>query len=112
MNRFGQTMPTTFASTSASQTAKVNANKAAALANPPFWYSLEYGMAHIVMIDTETDFKDAPDRKLVYLVFPTRAILTVVQNQVAQRVSTEAPSALRTSNLISLLLTWLQSTVP
>jgi hypothetical protein len=69
-------------------------------------------MAHIVMIDTETDFKDAPDRKLVYLVFPTRAILTVVQNQVAQRVSTEAPSALRTSNLISLLLTWLQSTVP
>jgi hypothetical protein len=64
MNRFGQTMPTTFASTSASQAAKVSANKAAALANPPFWYSFEYGMAHIVMIDTETDFKDAPDRKL------------------------------------------------
>jgi hypothetical protein len=75
MNRFGQTMPTTFASTSASQTAKVNANKAAALANPPFWYSFEYGMAHIIMIDTETDFKDAPDRKFVYLAVPRWTVL-------------------------------------
>jgi hypothetical protein len=74
MNRFGATMPSTFASTSASQTAKVNANKAAALANPPFWYSFEYGMAHIVMIDTETDFKDAPDREFA----STRLITTVV----------------------------------
>ncbi|KAH7390743.1 Metallo-dependent phosphatase-like protein [Phaeosphaeria sp. MPI-PUGE-AT-0046c] len=62
MNRFGATMPTSFASTSANETAKINANKAAALANPPFWYSFEYGMAHIVMIDTETDFLNAPDQ--------------------------------------------------
>jgi hypothetical protein len=78
MNRFGQTMPTTFASTSASQIAKVNANKAAALANPPFWYSFEYGMAHIVMIDTETDFQDAPDRMFVYLGFLIWTILTAI----------------------------------
>jgi hypothetical protein len=62
MTRFGATMPSTFASRSASQTGKINADQAAALANPPFWYSFEYGMAHIVMIDTETDFPNAPDR--------------------------------------------------
>lgn len=61
MNRFGRTMPTAFASTSASDTAKVSANKARLLANPPFWYSFEYGMVHITMIDTETDFANAPD---------------------------------------------------
>jgi hypothetical protein len=76
MNRFGATMPSTFASTSASQTAKVNANKAAALANPPFWYSFEYGMVHIVMIDTETDFKDAPDRKFASMRLITIIVLT------------------------------------
>jgi hypothetical protein len=54
-------MPTVFTSTSANNTAKVNANKAQQLANPPFWFSFEYGMAHVVMIDTETDFADAPD---------------------------------------------------
>jgi hypothetical protein len=62
MNRFGRTMPTAFASTSSSNPAKVNANKAKMLANPPFWYSFEYGMAHVTMIDTETDFPDAPDQ--------------------------------------------------
>ncbi|KAK3941965.1 Metallo-dependent phosphatase-like protein [Diplogelasinospora grovesii] len=61
MNRFGQTMPTAFPSTSTSSAAKVDANKAQVLANPPFWYSFEYGMVHVVMIDTETDFPDAPD---------------------------------------------------
>jgi acid phosphatase type 7 len=61
MNRFGQTMPTAFSSTSSSDTAKVNSNKAKLLANPPFWYSFEYGMVHVVMFDTETDFADAPD---------------------------------------------------
>lgn len=61
MNRFGQTMPTAFASTSSSSAAMVNANKAKQLANPPFWYSFEYGMVHVVMFDTETDFADAPD---------------------------------------------------
>lgn len=61
MNRFGQTMPTAFASTSSDNAAKVNANKAKMLANPPFWYSFEYGMVHVVMFDTETDFANAPD---------------------------------------------------
>lgn len=40
--RFGQNMPTSFSSTSASSVAKINANKAAQLAKPPFWYSFEY----------------------------------------------------------------------
>ncbi|KAK3684061.1 Metallo-dependent phosphatase-like protein [Podospora appendiculata] len=62
INRFGATMPTAFTSTSTSDAARVNANKAALLANPPFWFSFEYGMAHVVMIDTETDFANAPDQ--------------------------------------------------
>lgn len=61
MNRFGNTMPTAFASTSSNATAKILANKAQQLAKPPFWYSFEYGMVHVVMFDTETDFTDAPD---------------------------------------------------
>ncbi|KAI4858746.1 putative acid phosphatase [Hypoxylon rubiginosum] len=61
MTRFGETMSTAFPSTSAVETAKVNANKAQLLANPPFWYSFEYGMVHFIMINTETDFDDAPD---------------------------------------------------
>ncbi|KAF1952426.1 Metallo-dependent phosphatase [Byssothecium circinans] len=61
MNRFGTTMPRAFTSGSSDNAAKVNANKAAVLANPPFWYSFEYGMVHVTMIDTETDFPDAPD---------------------------------------------------
>jgi hypothetical protein len=99
MNRFGATMPTTFASTSASQTAKVNANKAAALANPPFWYSFEYGMSHIVMIDTESDFKDAPDRKFRVRDFYHMSCADQhKQSQVAQQVSMAALLALQTSN--------------
>ncbi|UZP40098.1 hypothetical protein NXS19_007914 [Fusarium pseudograminearum] len=62
MVRFGNIMPLPFASTSSDATAKVNANKAKQLANPPFWFSFDYGMAHVVMIDTETDFPDAPDQ--------------------------------------------------
>ncbi|KAI0024572.1 Metallo-dependent phosphatase-like protein [Xylariomycetidae sp. FL0641] len=62
MNRFGGgAMPTAFPSTSANDTARVRANEAARLANPPFWYSFEYGMVHVAMIDTETDFPEAPD---------------------------------------------------
>ncbi|KAK5999163.1 Acid phosphatase [Cladobotryum mycophilum] len=62
MTRFGgDSMPTAFTSTSQNAAAKVNANKARQLAKPPFWFSFEYGMAHIVMIDTETDFANAPD---------------------------------------------------
>ncbi|KAM7220829.1 acid phosphatase [Rhypophila decipiens] len=62
INRFGRTMPTAFTSTSSSSSVKVNANRARLLANPPFWFSFEYGMVHVVMIDTETDFDDAPDQ--------------------------------------------------
>ncbi|KAF3403369.1 Acid phosphatase [Talaromyces pinophilus] len=61
MHRFGQTMPSAFTSSSTNTTAQSLASKAKSLSNPPFWYSFEYGMAHIVMIDTETDFPDAPD---------------------------------------------------
>ncbi|CAL5874278.1 uncharacterized protein PFLUO_LOCUS8567 [Penicillium psychrofluorescens] len=61
MHRFHDTMPTAFGSSSSSTKAQTLAQKAQSLANPPFWYSFEYGMAHIVMIDTETDFPSAPD---------------------------------------------------
>ncbi|THY80858.1 Metallo-dependent phosphatase [Aureobasidium pullulans] len=61
LTRFNGQMPTSFASSSKNVTAQAAAKKAQALANPPFWYSFEYGMAHIVMIDTETDFPSAPD---------------------------------------------------
>lgn len=61
MIRFGHTMPATFPSQSKNATLQASAKQAAGLANPPFWYSFEYGMAHIVMFDTETDFKSAPD---------------------------------------------------
>ena len=63
MHRFDRTMPTPFASSSSNATAQSLASKAKSLALPPFWYSFEYGMAHIVMINTETDFPDAPDGK-------------------------------------------------
>ncbi|KAF2642671.1 Metallo-dependent phosphatase [Massarina eburnea CBS 473.64] len=62
INRFGKTMPGAFTSTSSNSDAKINANKASLLANPPFWYSFEYGMVHVTMIDTETDFANAPDQ--------------------------------------------------
>lgn len=59
--RFGPTMPTAFASMSDDEQARASAGRAAELADPPFWYSLNYGTAHFVMIDTETDFPAAPD---------------------------------------------------
>lgn len=61
MNRFGNTMPTAFSSTSSVSAAKVNTNKAQMPAKPLFWYSFEYGMVHVLMFDTETDFTDTPD---------------------------------------------------
>lgn len=61
MHRFDETMPYPFASSSTNTTAQALAAKAKSYALPPFWYSFEYGMAHIVMINTETDFTDAPD---------------------------------------------------
>ncbi|KAK5628015.1 hypothetical protein RRF57_003730 [Xylaria bambusicola] len=63
MNRFADLMPTAFASRSTDDTARANANRAQMLANPPFWYSFEYGMLHYVMLNTETDFAQAPDGK-------------------------------------------------
>jgi hypothetical protein len=62
INRFGRNMPTAFPSSSSDSDARVNANKAQILSNPPFWFSFEYGMVHVTMIDTETDFPDAPDQ--------------------------------------------------
>lgn len=61
MHRFSDTMPRAFLSNSINHTAQQLASKAHSLSNPTFWYSFKYGMAHIVMIDTETDFPDAPD---------------------------------------------------
>lgn len=53
-------MPRAFESSSVDKTAQGLAAKARSLAKPPFWYSFEYGMAHIVVIDTDTDFTKAP----------------------------------------------------
>ncbi|TRX91135.1 hypothetical protein FHL15_007923 [Xylaria flabelliformis] len=61
MNRFADLMPTSFPSHSSNDSARILANSAQQLSNPPFWYSFEYGMMHFVMIDTETDFAQAPD---------------------------------------------------
>ncbi|KAE8165439.1 Metallo-dependent phosphatase-like protein [Aspergillus tamarii] len=61
MHRYDETMPSAFTSSSSNTTAQSLATKAQSLAQPPFWYSFEYGMAHIVMINTETDFPSAPD---------------------------------------------------
>jgi hypothetical protein len=62
MIRFGRNMPTTFDTKSKDNIAKFNSQKAQALANPPFWYSFDYGMVHFVMINTETDFPNSPDQ--------------------------------------------------
>jgi hypothetical protein len=61
MVRFGRTMPAASASTSTNKTAAALRARAQALARPPFWYSYDYGSLHFVMIDTETDFSNAPD---------------------------------------------------
>ncbi|EEA23301.1 hypothetical protein TMatcc_002159 [Talaromyces marneffei ATCC 18224] len=61
MHRFGSTMPSAFTSSSQNPSLQGLAAKAKSLSNPPFWYSFEYGMAHIVMFNTETDFPNAPD---------------------------------------------------
>lgn len=70
INRFGETMPTaplhrrihhTRATKNQDQNHKryrrglSSASSAVELALPPFWYSFDYGMAHFVMFDTETD---------------------------------------------------------
>jgi hypothetical protein len=81
-NHWGGVLPTAPAATPASRRAEPfslpNAARAsdhsryakratvAALANPPFWYSFEYGMVHFVSLDTETDFASgvaAPEEK-------------------------------------------------
>ncbi|SMR41313.1 unnamed protein product [Zymoseptoria tritici ST99CH_1E4] len=60
MVRFGNNMPAGFPSTSNNSDAQANATRAKTLAVPPFWYSFEYGMVHVVMFNTETDFPNAP----------------------------------------------------
>ena len=59
--RFAPNSPRAFDSASTNAGAAANATEAKKLANPPFWYSFEYGMAHVVMFNTETDFTKAPD---------------------------------------------------
>lgn len=54
-------MPPTYLSTSSNSTAKAAANKAKALSEPPFWYSFEYGMVHVTIINTETSYPDSKD---------------------------------------------------
>lgn len=61
MVRFGSTMPTAFDSASFDNAAKAAANKAKALAKPPFWYSFDYGMAHVLMFNTETDYPNSKE---------------------------------------------------
>ncbi|CAO1634645.1 unnamed protein product [Sympodiomycopsis kandeliae] len=61
MVRFGTTMPRVFDSPSSNDSARASANKAKALANPPFWYSFDYGMTHFIMFNTETDYDDSKD---------------------------------------------------
>ncbi|PWY83333.1 putative acid phosphatase [Aspergillus heteromorphus CBS 117.55] len=61
LHRFEGTVPTAFPSASANTTARARAQTARGLAVPPFWYSFEYGLVHVTMIDTETDFAEAPD---------------------------------------------------
>jgi len=65
INRFGLTMPTvpgsqvSFAAhgrrTSSKPSGVVRRATPASLAKPPFWYSFDYGLVHILMFDTETD---------------------------------------------------------
>jgi hypothetical protein len=59
--RFEQMMPTTFATESTQESAQSLSEEARMLAKAPFWYSFDYGMVHITMIDTETDFANSPD---------------------------------------------------
>ena len=63
MARFFSAMPCVFPSASTNLTARNRAHEAAHLAKPPFWYSFDYGMVHVVMLNTETDFKGAPSGK-------------------------------------------------
>ncbi|KAL9936274.1 hypothetical protein V8E36_005116 [Tilletia maclaganii] len=60
-NRFGQIMPKAFPSRSSNADAMAARSKAKSLALPPFWFSFEYGSAHYIMANTETDFQGAPD---------------------------------------------------
>ncbi|PCH08063.1 Hypothetical protein PENO1_009020 [Penicillium occitanis (nom. inval.)] len=64
LHRFGGSLPTAFSSSSLDKKAKGLAEQAKSLAVPPFWYSFEYGMVHVVMINTETDYPLAADGPL------------------------------------------------
>lgn len=58
--RFGAVTPG-FNSTSNSTRAKAYRQKANSMSKAPMWYSFDYGLVHYVSINTETDFKNAPD---------------------------------------------------
>lgn len=62
MNRFGSIMPTAFDLPNKDNKAAQLREKAKGLALAPFWFSFDYGMAHIVLFDTETDYPDAEDQ--------------------------------------------------
>ncbi|KAL7903845.1 Metallo-dependent phosphatase-like protein [Trichoderma velutinum] len=61
INRWGRMLPTSFATESKECSAKFFSKREKTLANPPHWYSFDYGMVHMTMISTETDYPNAPD---------------------------------------------------
>lgn len=71
-HHFEKAMPHPFTSSSSNKFAQSQSDKARSFARPPFLYSFEYGMAHVVTINTETDFPIAPDAKLESGPFGTK----------------------------------------
>src|ERR1700733_4329457 len=55
INRFGLVMPTSQSSPSHNPAQQRAREEASRLSKPPFWYSFDYGMAHFLVFDTETD---------------------------------------------------------
>ncbi|CAK7274711.1 hypothetical protein SEPCBS57363_006302 [Sporothrix epigloea] len=64
VNRWGRMNPSTFPTKSSAVAAQTGNRKAQQLAKAPFWYSFDYGMAHFIMIDTETDYPNPIDASL------------------------------------------------
>jgi len=55
INRFGPVMPTSQFPPSHNPAQQRAREEARRLSWPPFWYSFDYGMAHFLVFDTETD---------------------------------------------------------
>jgi len=55
INRFGPVMPTSQFLPSHNPAQQRAREEARRLSRPPFWYSFDYGMAHFLVFDTETD---------------------------------------------------------